>query len=313
MALGMTPSLGPTYKNLLHVVTGNGIDEGYEKVAAPNAPSVVCLDKDTGKAVWKDASPGKNIMLSQLSSPLLAEINGRTQVIVGLGDGWLRSFEPTTGKLIWKCDLNPKSAKWEIGGRGTKNYCVGTPVFHDNRIYIGTGQDPEHYDGVAWFYCINPTKEGDVSLELEDAQGQVCLNPNSGIVWRFGGPATPKEQAKSQRDFFFGRTVGTCAIADGLVYITEISGYLHCLDARCGKRYWVHDVRSEACGSPLWVDGKVYVPTGDGVMYLLEHGKSKPNPRQIGMPHPLHATPVFANGVLYVLTESMLYAIQEKK
>ncbi|MBL8795016.1 MAG: PQQ-binding-like beta-propeller repeat protein [Planctomycetia bacterium] len=313
MAMGVTPSLGPTYKNLLHVITGNGIDQDYEKVAAPNAPSVICLDKDTGKAVWKDASPGKNIMLSQLSSPLLAEVHGKTQVIVGLGDGWLRAFEPTTGKLIWKCDLNPKNTKWETAGRGTKNYCVGTPVFHDNRIYIGTGQDAEHYEGLAWFYCINPTKEGDISLELVDEQGQVCLNPNSGIVWRFGGPTTPKDQQKTQRDYYFGRTVGTCAIAGDLVYISEISGYVHCLDARCGKRYWLYDFKSDAYGSPLWVDGTVYVPTGDGDMLLFEHGRAKKEPRRIEMSHALYSTPVFANGVLYVLSESTLYAIQEKK
>src|SRR5262249_9130453 len=103
MAMGPTPGIGTPYKDLIHVVTSNGVDESYEKIKAPDAPSLVCLHRDTGKLIWKDSSPGKNIMIGQYSTPLLAEVNGRAQVIVPLGDGWLYSFEPETGKHLWKC------------------------------------------------------------------------------------------------------------------------------------------------------------------------------------------------------------------
>ena len=97
-------------KDRLYVVTHNGLDEQREKVAAPDAPSLVCLEKATGKLVWKDNSPGKDILEHQISSPLVVEIQGKPQVVVGQGDGWLRSFDAATGKLIWKCDLNEKDA-----------------------------------------------------------------------------------------------------------------------------------------------------------------------------------------------------------
>jgi outer membrane protein assembly factor BamB len=313
MGMGLTSSLGPAHRDLIHVITGNGKENSTEQVPAPEAPSLVCLNRDTGKVVWKDNSPGKNIMLGQYASPLVAEINGKTQVIVPLGDGWLYAFDPETGKHLWKCDLNPKDAKWEPGGRGTKNYGLGTPVLRGNRIYIGVGQDWENFEGLAWFYCIDPTKQGDISLELVDGDGKVQLNPNSGIVWRYGGPTTPKDREKLKRDYYFGRTLSTCAVVDSLVYITELAGYLHCLDARCGKRYWTHDLKTAVCASPLWVDGKIYVGTEDGTMFIYDHGTKLKEPKVIDMERPITASPVYVNGVLYVLTESMLYAIREKK
>src|SRR5688500_1059089 len=97
-------------------------------------------------------------MHSQLSSPLVVPVGGRTQVIVGQGDGWLRAFEAETGRLIWRCDLNPKAAgKYQLGGRSRRNYVMATPVFHDGRVYLGTGQDPEHFNGEADLWCIDPT------------------------------------------------------------------------------------------------------------------------------------------------------------
>src|SRR6185503_11112475 len=121
----------------------------------------------TGKVVWADNSPGKDIHDAQISSPLVAEVGGRAQAIVGQGDGWLRGFDAATGKLLWKCDLNPKAAKYDFA-RGDRNYVVATPVLCDGRVYIPVGQEVEHGDGPGCLYCIDPTKTGDVSPELPD-------------------------------------------------------------------------------------------------------------------------------------------------
>ena len=60
------------------------------------------------------------------------------------GDGWVYSFEPKTGELLWKFDCNPKDAVYKLGGRGTANDFVATPVIYDDKLYISVGQDPEH-------------------------------------------------------------------------------------------------------------------------------------------------------------------------
>ena len=70
--------------------------------------------KDNGQVVWQDNSPGKNILDGQWSSPLVIETSGRAQVVVPQGDGWLRSFEALTGKLLWKFDINAKTSKWSL-------------------------------------------------------------------------------------------------------------------------------------------------------------------------------------------------------
>ena len=157
--LGVFPhnqGMGPTrrcspaasYMNRIYLVTGNGVDESHINIPKPDAPSLICMDKRTGKVLWTDKSPGANVLHGQFASPLVAEIGGRAQVIVPQGDGWVRSFDALTGKLIWKFDVNRKEAKWSLGGRGTRCHVLATPVLYRNRIYMAVGQEVEHGDGI---------------------------------------------------------------------------------------------------------------------------------------------------------------------
>jgi outer membrane protein assembly factor BamB len=306
MADGVTASPAADAERVF-AVTGNGVDEGHTNIPAPNAPSLVCFDKATGKTLWTDGSPGKAIMATQSSSPLMIEVSGRTQVIVGQGDGWLRAFDAATGQLIWRCDLNPKGAKYEAGGRGRRNYVMATPVFAEGRVYIGTGQSPEHYAGEADLFCIDPTGRGDVSAELDGGNGKGKRNPNSRVVWRHGGPAPKKDDA---RGYFFGRTMANCAVSDGLVYACDIEGLVYCLDAATGRLYWQHDMRDSTRCGPLWADGNVYVVNEYGDVWIFSHGREKKIVNVVEMTAGTRAAPVFANGTLYVMTDSTLYAIQ---
>src|SRR5581483_7957638 len=111
------------------------------------------------------------------------------------------------------------------------------------------------------------------------------------------------------RDYPFGRTMSTCAIHDGLVYAGELAGYLHCLDAQTGKEYWNDDLKAAIWGSAYWVDNKVYIGTEDGEIFVYAHGKEKKPLGKMDMKHPVRSTPVVANGVMYIMTESVLYAI----
>ena len=87
-------SIGPSWKGRIFVTTNNGVGEDRVKIPKPDAPSLVCLNKDTGEIYWKDNSPGSNILVTQFSSPTIAEIQGQTQVIVPQSDGWVRAFRP---------------------------------------------------------------------------------------------------------------------------------------------------------------------------------------------------------------------------
>jgi outer membrane protein assembly factor BamB len=146
--------------DLIFVVTGNGHDESHENIPAPRAPSFIAVNKHTGKVVWTNNAPGTRVLHGQWSNPCYGVIANRPQVIFAGGDGWVRAFEPGTGREIWRFDCNPKSAVYKLGGKGTKNYIIGTPVVWDNKVYINTGQDPEHGDGVGHLWCIDPAKAG---------------------------------------------------------------------------------------------------------------------------------------------------------
>lgn len=302
--------------DLLFIITANGVDEEHISLPSPNAPSFIAVDKKTGKVVWKDASPGKFIMHGQWSNPTYAEANGKPQIIFPGGDGWLYSFEPSTGKLIWKFDANPKDSKYELGGKGTKSDFIGTPVVVGNWCYIGTGQDPEHYEGIGHLWCIDITRTGDVSPDLvtdaKSAPPKTKPNPNSAVIWHFGGPVKKEDQDKINRDYYFGRTMSTVSVIDGLVYAGELAGYIHCLDAKTGKEYWQHDLKAAVWGSSYYVDGKVFICTEDGDVWIFEHGKEKKEPKRVEMNQPVRSTVVAVNGVLYVMTESHLYAIGKK-
>ncbi len=259
--------------DLVFVCTGNGInDEG--EVPAPQAPSFIAVNKTTGKLVWKRNDPGKDILNGQWSSPAYGVIDGKPRVIFGGGDGCCYAFEPLTGKPIWRFNLNPANAP--------KTAIVATPVVYDHKVFLAAGDDPESGEGPGHLYAIDATKTGDIS--------------ETGRVWHVGGED-------------FGRTISNVAIADGLLYAADLSGFLSCFDVKTGQRHWQHDMMAGVWGSPIVVDGKVMLGNTDGELYVLEHGKSLKQLALNDMRDAIYTTPVAANGVLYVTTRRFLYAI----
>jgi outer membrane protein assembly factor BamB len=315
----------------LFVVTGNGVDEGHLNIPSPEAPSFLAVDKKSGKVLWSDNSPtralanlckdptkkvdvkklvdsGRLLLHGQWSNPVYVEPAGKPMVIFPGGDGWVYSFRPKTGELIWKFDCNPKKSVYVLGGEGTRNDFVSTPVVWENKLYIGVGQDPEHKKGVGHLWCIDIAREPknaekDLSPVKDNFDPKAEVNKDSGLVWHYGGDA-PED---AERPWVFGRTLSTCSVHDGLCYAAEYDGFLHCLDARTGKQYWEHEMKADTWSSPCWVDGKVYQGSENGQVFIFQHHKTKKLLGKVPMGNrvtKLRATPVVANGVLYVTTEN---------
>lgn len=270
--------------DLVFIETSNGVDEGHLNLPSPDAPSFIAVNKKTGEVVWEKTDPGRHIFHGQWSSPSYGLVKDKPQVIFGGGDGWCYAYEPKTGEQIWKFNLNPAGAKYVLGGRGTANEIIATPVIYDDKVYICVGQDPEHGEGIGHLYCIDATKTGDVT--------------ESGKIWHYG-----------MDDYH--RSISTCAIRDGLVYAADLSGFLNCLDAKTGKPYWKHDTFAAIWGSPMAVDGKVYLGTEDGEVLVFAQGKEKKLLATNNMGNSVYTTAVPANGVLYVTNRNSIYAIAE--
>jgi outer membrane protein assembly factor BamB len=302
--------------DLVYAVTANGIDIETGKLPSPQAPSFVAVDKKTGAVKWQSAAPGEKIMEGQWGNPAAAEVNGITQVVFPGGDGWLYAFEAKSGDLLWKFDCNPKGAKpFAPGGRGDRNYLVATPVIVDNKLYIGVGQQPDHGAGIGHLWCIDITKkpakkDKDLSPVSDNFDPKADVNKDSGLMWHYGGPIVPKP--KKGRDYVFGRTMGTVAIHDGLVYASEMDGFLHCLDAKTGEKLWVQDMKDGSWCSPYYVDGKIYIGTETGDVYVFMAGRETKRLQKINMDGAIQMPPVAVNGVLYVNRGNKLYAIAKK-
>jgi len=271
--------------DVIYTVTGNGVDEGHVNIPSPTSPSFIALDKNTGKLLWESALPGEKILHGQWSNPAYGVIKGKPQVIFAGGNGWLYSLDPKTGSLLWSFDCNPKDAVWRIGGAGTRNYIISTPVIWDDKVYIGVGQDPEHGEGVGHLWAIDATGSGDVT--------------GKGVVWTRGGED-------------FHRTMSTVAIdGDGILYISDLSGYLYALDAKTGQHFWTYNTYAAIWGSPYVADGKVYLGDEDGDIVVLRTGKKMEVLHEVNMGSSVYTTPVAKDGVLYVATRAKLYALQE--
>jgi outer membrane protein assembly factor BamB len=265
--------------DLIFLSTSNGQDESHVHIPSPRAPSIIAVNKTTGKLVWEDNSVEDRILHGQWSTPSVGTIGGVLQVVSAQGDGWVRGYEAQTGKKLWEFDTNPKDSVWPR----TRNELISTPVIYQDVVYIPNGQDPEHGEGVGHMYAIDGTKRGDIT--------------KTGLIWHFDK---------------IRRSISTAAVADGLVYISDFSGYLHCLDAKTGQPYWTHDLLAAVWGSPFLVDGKVYLGDEDGDIVVMAHGKEKKQLAEMNMGSAVYGTIVPANGVLFINNRSQLFAIAGK-
>jgi outer membrane protein assembly factor BamB len=266
------------YGDLIFVSTSNGQDESHVNIPSPKAPAIIAINKKTGKLVWEDNSVEDRILHGQWSSPTVGTVGGVVQLIHGQGDGWIRGYEALTGKKLWEFDTNPKDSVWPK----TRNELISTPVVYQDHVYISNGQDPEHGEGVGHMYCIDATKRGDIT--------------KTGLVWHYDK---------------IRRSISTPAIKDGLVYQADFSGFLHCLDAKTAEVYWTHDLFAAVWGSPMLVDGKIYLGDEDGDVVIMQEGKTKKVIGEINMGSSVYSTAVPANGVLYISNRNQLFALSE--
>ena len=388
--------------DVLFICTSNGVDEGHVNIPAPDAPSFMAMDKHTGKVLWTDNSPGKNILHGQWSCPAVGVFAGVPQVLFPGGDGWLYSFRADRWKdgkpeLLWKFDGNPKDSMYLLGGRATRNRIIAIPVIYDGLVYLAMGEDPEHGEGEGHLWCIDPTKRGDVSPELvvdqkgnsvphrrlkafdqwetvfnttgeesiwnlldkvllpaavrtefatagiklpelvnvtqitqgtewqieTDVAGEkkdfalqrrwpgsivkgagttlwcgkpttekVIANPNTAAIWHYD-KYDQNSNGKIEFEETMHRTLGSPAIKNNLLFITDFSGLVHCLDAKTGKPHWTCDLLAACWTTPLIVGEKVYVADEDGdvAIFSLSANLSKSvknaNPKSGAVHEPL--------------------------
>lgn len=109
---------------------------------------IIALDKKTGKDIWKvDRDEG-----TSWASPLVVENNGKLQVVTS-ATKLVRSYDFTTGELIWECS-------------GMTQNAIPSPMAADGMLYLMSG-----FRGNAL-----------LAIRLANAKGNIT--DTDAIVWR---------------------------------------------------------------------------------------------------------------------------------
>ena len=286
--------------DLLYICTSNGVSWRHSDVPSPKAPSLIVLNRKTGKLVARDnVNIGPRIFHGQWSSPsfgLVGDKGDKGRVFFGGGDGVCYAFDAVTDPAPRKAGLLKTAWSFTCDTKGTldparragqspadpngPSTIIAMPVFHDGRVYVVAGGDPWHGKRSGGLYCIKADSAGDITA--------------SGRLWSYTD---------------LGQSTATPAVAGELVYAASYDGRVHCLDAVTGKPLWVHDAGGRITGSPLLADGKLYIATDRRELHVLAAGKVAKSLATIRLPSQVHSTPVAANGTLFLATDHYLYAV----
>ena len=270
--------------DLLMVGTSNGQNEGHTRVPSSRAPSLIAVNKHSGEVVWRAIGAGERVLHGAWSSPVAASVNGRVQVLFGGGDGWLRAYD-AAGQEVWRFDGNSKDTRWlPRNGVLSRSSIIASPIFVEGRVVVAMGLSPGHGNGPSFIHAISPDGQGDIT--------------ESGRLW------TSRE---------VGRVVGTPLVKDGLLYIGDLGGTVHCLDAATGVHLWKHETHDAIWGSLLLVGDRLYVGNAGGLMTVLRGGRRKELLAEIEMDAPLYSRPAVVGDALYLATASRLYLIATKQ
>jgi outer membrane protein assembly factor BamB len=285
--------------DFLYLNTGTGVDNTHRRIRTPEAPSIVVIEKATGRLLARDGEQiAPRIFHSTWSAPSMATVNGRPLIFFAGGNAVLYAFEPLDKappagqvailKKVWEFDCDPTAPKedvhrYHLNRREGPSDIFGMPVFHEDRIYVAGGGDIWWGKNEAWIQCVDATLTGDVT--------------STARRWSYP---------------LVRHVMATPVVADGLVFLGDIGQTVHCVDARTGKPYWTHEASGEIWASPCVADGKVYLGTRRGQFLVFAADKEKKVLSTIDVGSPISATAVAANGTLYVTTMNRLFAVARK-
>ena len=315
----------------LYLNTGSGVDNTHRRVRAPNAPSLVVLDKNTGRLLGReDEHIARDVFHNTWAGPSLGTFNGRELIFFCGGNGVVYAFEPLavsasrreppnaslgengraleanlpTLKKVFQFDFDPAAATTSTPA-SPELLSEGGASPIDVHKFIGNRREgPSNLYGMPVFvngrlYIAGGGDlwwgKNEAWLKCIDATGTGDIT-RTGLVWSY-----PLEK----------HVMSTAAVQDGLVYIADCGRRFHCVDAATGRPRWTHEIQGEAWASPCVADGKVYLGTRSGMFYVFAAGKEKKVLAELDLGEPISSTTTAANGVLYVATMSELLAIQK--
>ena len=210
--------------------------------------------------------------ITSWSTPTILENKGRVELIAN-GGRYIRGYDPLTGKELWRFSDRDTQVKMQA------------PLVGHGLIYITGG-----YPAGRPMYAFRPGAVGDISLKTGEETNQF-------IAWQSskGSPYTPTPLVYG--DFFY-------TVAD--------NGVLSAYEAKTGKLVYQQRLPTSFSASPIAADGKLYLASQDGDVLVVKAGPVYELLATNPMGQPLMATPAISEGVLFIRSESFMYAVAEK-
>jgi len=142
---------------------------------------IYALNKKTGEDVWKKDREE----ITSWATPLVVDINGKTQVITSATNK-VRSYDSETGEIIWECT-------------GMTRNVIPSPTYADGILYLMSG------------FRGNALK----AIDLKQAKGD--LTGSSALLWEYNQdtPYTPSPLLMDGKLYFLKANNGTLTCLDG--------------------------------------------------------------------------------------------------
>jgi outer membrane protein assembly factor BamB len=211
--------------------------------------------------------------ITSWTTPTIYQGKNRTELVAN-GGRYVRGYDPLSGKELWRFSDSETQVKMQA------------PQIANDLIYITGGYPPGR---AMWVF--RPGAVGDISLKAGETK-------NDFIAWSSssGSPYTP-----------------TPIIYGDLFYVLADNGVLSAYDAKTGERFYQQRLPSSFSASPVAADGKLYLASEDGDVFVVKTGRQYELLAKNVMGQPLMATPAITQGMLILRGDNALYAIGERQ
>ena len=236
----------------------------------------MAFDKRTGQTIWI-SSPQARHYDTNYSTPIVVDIDGVATMIVGGTDGAFHALKVNTGEPIWRLDVS-------------KRAILNSALYRDGVAYITHGEEN-----------IGTTQMG--MIAAIDARGKGDLKDNS-FKWKTYG---------------FLPTYASPVMDSERLYTVDNGAIVAAFDVKTGAKAWERSLGTLQKGSPVLADNKLYVGTENGKFYILRPsatGVEVLDEDLLGAadsPEPIIASPIVADGRVYVTSMEAIYAIGKRR
>ncbi|MGD9853489.1 MAG: PQQ-binding-like beta-propeller repeat protein [Planctomycetaceae bacterium] len=225
--------------------------------ASVESGSLVAIDKDSGKEVWR--AEGMN---ASWNTPHLVDVGGGRQELAVSVKGQVLGFDPDTGAPLWNCD-------------GIEDYVCPSVVSHEGIIYVIGGRTSKAI-------AIRAGGRGDVTASHRIWEAKAGSNVTSPSI--YGGHLywvsdrnkiaycvrlEDGEVVYAQR--FPDQPYASALVGDGKLYVVTRNGGTYVLAARPEFEQLAHnklDDNSTFNASPIVADGKLFLRS-DRFLYCI--------------------------------------------